>query len=69
MKNINKIAKYLLAESKDVFMLHQPDFKKKGRTKILNPEEDPDTLIKTGLDDSEKNFLRILELMVEQIVI
>ena len=60
MKSINKIAKYLLAESKDVFMLHQPDFKKKGRTKILDPKEDPDTLIKTGLGDAEKKLLENL---------
>ena len=29
MKNIER-KNYLIADSKDVFILHQPDFKKKG---------------------------------------
>ena len=41
----------MLADSEDVFMLHQPDLKK-GRTKIIEPKEDP--LIKIGLGDAAK---------------
>ena len=66
MKNIDKITNYLLADSEDVFMLHQPDLKKKGRTKILGPKEDPDLdpLMKTGFGDAakiNKNYKNLLE--------
>ena len=36
----------MLADSEDVFILHQPDLKMKRRTKILDQKEVP--LMKTG---------------------
>ena len=56
MENKNKITNYLLADCGDVFTLHQPEPKKKGRTKILGPKEDAtlDLLMRTGFADAAK---------------
>ena len=56
MKNIDKITNYLLFESEDVFILGRPNLKRKGRTKILGPKEDPnlDPLMTSGFADAAK---------------
>ena len=56
MENKNKITNYLLADCCDVFTLHQPEPKKKGRTKILGPKKDAtlDPLMRTGFADTAK---------------
>ena len=56
MKNIDKITNYLLSDSEDVFILHQSNLKKKGRTKILGPKTDSslDPLMKTGFADAAR---------------
>ena len=56
MKNIGKIANYLLADSEDVFMFASAWPKEETKNKIQEPKEDPDLdpLIKTGLGNAVK---------------
>ena len=46
----------MLFESEDVFIIGRPNLERKGRTKILDPKEDPylDPLITSGFSDAVK---------------
>ena len=66
MKNIDEITNYLLSGSQDVFILHKPQLKKKGKIKTLGSKKDfiLDPLMTTGFADAPKiykDYLHLLE--------